>query len=56
MIKKLRSRLNFTSTLVAATFFLFSTNSFADEKSYFTFLDPRLLEVMLRILGQIHLL
>ena len=32
MITKLRSRLNFTSTLVAATFFLFSTNSFADIK------------------------
>lgn len=32
MITKLVSRLNFTSTLVAATFFLFSTNSFADIK------------------------
>ena len=32
MISKLVSRLNFTSTLVAATFFLFSTNSFADIK------------------------
>ena len=32
MITKLRNKLNFTSVLVASTFFLFSTNSFADIK------------------------
>ena len=32
MITKLRSRLNFAKVLLASTFFLFSTNSFADIK------------------------
>jgi opacity protein-like surface antigen len=41
MITKLISRLKFTKVLLASTFFLFSTNSFADEKSYFYILGSK---------------